>query len=117
MNRGQATRVDVLFVDVQFVKVPMSWDGLEIYDARAEEFEAILAESGFFPRHEYGFFVLRGNDYQGYVIASETGPRLHEDVAEWHEPSPIDPDTWHLTREGSATLETLESVDDNTEPS
>jgi hypothetical protein len=83
------TRLDVLFQNVQAVKLPTVLHGLTVSTAEANEIAAITGDTGLLPDAERSFFLLSGSGYNGYIVA---GIMLScEDSLEYFEPSEIWP--------------------------
>src|SRR5436853_5977710 len=63
-EQGHPTRIDVLFVNVQYVKLPTSLAGLVIYEPPPAERNAIIDDCGVSPHVDDDVFGLHGVDYR-----------------------------------------------------
>jgi hypothetical protein len=79
------SRIDVLFQNVQALKLPAVLHGLTISSPDAQGIERISTETGLLPDDGRSFFILNGPHYEGYIVAGvmATG----EDAGEYFEPS------------------------------
>ncbi len=82
-----ATRIDVLFQNVQAMKLPTSLDGLVVAKAGPVDEARISAETGLLPSEETTLFTLRAGAFDGYVIAGVCV--VAEDSGEYFEPSEL----------------------------
>jgi hypothetical protein len=85
-----ASRIDVVFQNVQAVKLPTVLHGLAISRAEKHEIEIISAQTGLQPDEARSFFILSGSHYDGYIVAGVM--TICEDHGEYFEPSEIWPD-------------------------
>jgi hypothetical protein len=61
--------VDVLFKDVAAMQLPTIFDGLSVVEASADEARGLNIQLGSLPLHGRKVFVIRGSNFEGYVIA------------------------------------------------
>jgi hypothetical protein len=85
-----ATRVDVLFQNVTFLKLPTSLDGLVVTEADSEGTAQISSETGILPGDGVRIFAIRSGAFDGYVIAGVCV--VAEDKGEYFEPSQLWPE-------------------------
>lgn len=83
------SRIDILFQNVQALKLPTILHGLTVSSPDAGDIERISAETGFLPEEGRTFFLLNGAHYTGYVVAGVMV--TCEDVGEYFEPSDLWP--------------------------
>jgi len=62
---------------------------LVIEEARGNDVNAIVTDTGFQPAEDDHIYLLHGVNYRGYVIAGSV--TTHEDQGEYDDPSPLDP--------------------------
>lgn len=79
------TRIDVLFKPVHWMNLPTQLTGLIFELADPEQAQSLSEASGMAFDQEAKVFVVRGSNYQGYVVAAvyDTDERTPSD----HEPS------------------------------
>jgi len=81
----QSTRIDVLFKNVLTIHLPTSFDGLSIFEASESEKTEIKFQIGAKGITDRKIFIVRGSNFQGYVIAGAVAS--HEDEGEYNDPS------------------------------
>lgn len=81
------TRLDVLFQNVQALKLSTALDGLVVAEADRAEEERIAAEVGLLPSDDMTIFTVRAGAFDGYVVAGVCV--IAEDNGEYFEPSPL----------------------------
>jgi len=81
------TRVDVLFKDVGWACVPMTFEGLRICEAKQGEADSLIARAG--PLRMVGrkLFAVSGPGWSGYVLAAVAVS--HEDAGDYNDPSAL----------------------------
>jgi hypothetical protein len=79
------TRVDVFFKNVAAIHLPASFDGLSISEASEAEKPELHLQIGSKDMRERKVFIVRGSNFQGYVIAGIVV--WHEDDGEYDTPS------------------------------
>jgi hypothetical protein len=84
---SSATRIDILFQNVQALKLPTVLHGLTILSSDARDIEQISAETGLLPDDGRIFFVLSGSHYDGYIVAGVM--TTCEDAGEYFEASKL----------------------------
>lgn len=84
-----ASRIDLLFQNVQALKLPTVLHGLAITKACADDIEDISTQTGLLPDADRNFYVLSGPHYYGYVVAGVVA--TCEDSREYFEPSEVWP--------------------------
>jgi hypothetical protein len=84
-----ATRVDILFQNVQALMLPTLLQGLTISTPDAVDIKRITTATGLFPDDERSFFIVNGSNYSGYVVAGVM--TTCEDSGEHFEPSELWP--------------------------
>lgn len=79
------TRVDVLFKNVAKLSLPTTLKGLIVEPASVEVVRTLAHGSESFPMEDRTMFLIRGDGYDGYVVA---GAMAHlEDIGEYDEES------------------------------
>jgi hypothetical protein len=79
------TRVDILFKDVQAVQLPTTLRGLKMVVMSRPDAIETSKRMGVNLRGNHSVFLLRGSNYEGFVIAG--GAFTHEDEGEYFDPS------------------------------
>ena len=83
---GERRRIDVLFVNVHSIKLPIQLAGLTVHVADGVLAERVLADSGPAPIYaSQKVFIVEGRDYSGYVVAS--GFAMTKDEGDYNLPS------------------------------
>lgn len=90
MDGDFRTRIDLLFGDVYWIKIPTLLRGVRIREASEGEVNAIARSCRFETKEWRRGYLLSGSDYDGYVIAASLD--LDEGRYEEH-----DLDKWELT--------------------
>jgi len=83
------TRIDVVFQNVQALKLSTLLPGLEIAMADAADMQKMIVETGLLASENYAFFTVNGSNYSGYVVAGAVASC--QDVGEYFEPSELWP--------------------------
>lgn len=84
-----ASRVDVLFQNVQAIKLPVTLSELEIQETHGAAADRFVAESGLVSSVNAKVFEITSGNGAGYVIAGVCA--VLEDDGEFHEPSGLWP--------------------------
>jgi hypothetical protein len=82
-----SSRIDILFQNVQALKLPTVLHGLTVSSPGPEEIERISMETGLLPDEGRVFFLLRGSHYDGYIVAGVMA--VCADSGEYFEPSEL----------------------------
>jgi len=82
-----ASRIDILFQNVQALKLPTVLHGLTISTPDAKDIERISVETGFLPTDQRKFYLLNGAHYNGYIVAGVLA--TCEDAGDYFEPSKL----------------------------
>jgi hypothetical protein len=90
-TESNPTRIDVLFQGVRAINLPTSVNGLRISEAREEEQRRISGQTGLLADDDNRFYVVSGQSFSGYVIASLCVEI--EDDGSYDDPSELWPDT------------------------
>jgi len=81
------TRVDVLFKNVAAINLPTLMDGITVELANEDTAQAIAGRSGSWSLGDRKVFIIRGNNYEGFVVAGSMVQA--EDTLEYDAPSPL----------------------------
>jgi hypothetical protein len=84
-NRDKPTRIDVYFKNVAAIHLPASFDGLSISEAPETEKPELHLQIGSKDMRDRKVFIVRGSNFQGYVIAGVVA--WHEDEGNYNDPS------------------------------
>jgi hypothetical protein len=82
-----ATRVDVLFQNVTFIRAPTVLEGLVVREPFDEEMDDAIESSGTLPNESRQFYVPEGESYRGLIVASSMA--YSEDQGSYNDPSPL----------------------------
>ncbi len=85
-------RIDVLFWEVAYLQLPTSFMGLTMDLALPEQIDSIYQALGHSLHSSDNVYILRGKEYEGYVVAS--GYDVDENARPYYEPS-----KWGLPKE------------------
>lgn len=84
------TRIDIIFSDVQWIKIPTSLQGIKMTQASRGKLRRVARECGLEVKKWHNGYLLSGPDYEGHIIASSF------DMDEgWHEEGELD--KWEMT--------------------
>ncbi|EFH79764.1 hypothetical protein Krac_0267 [Ktedonobacter racemifer DSM 44963] len=98
------TRIDVLFKPVDWICLPTHFNGLIVEAANPEQARIISTLSGISLDQSESFWVLRGGECEGYVVASvyfidestreDNEPDIWNEPLHWERESPTRPAYW-----------------------